>query len=202
VVAVRVVGIDTDSKGSVAVLDTELLSLDVYAIPNLVTETYDGAKRRSIDYPVLAAIMIDVTCHADVAFLEKQWSRPLQGVASTFGFGTSFGVCLAATAAGFLANQYDVRETRTKIKLVTAADWKHDLKLDGDKDKALALATKLFPLCAKAWAKKSLHTSAAEASLLAFYGASVSGVRMKPGSIIRPQNKMPYTVHVRSLLDG
>lgn len=197
-----VIGIDTDSKGAIAVLDTELLSLDVYAIPNVVKTLTDGSNRRSIDYPVLAAIMIDVTCHADAAFLEHQWSRPQQGAASTFGFGQSYGEIRAATAAGFLANHHDVEDTRAMINLIPAGDWKHYMKLDADKDKSLELATKLFPLCAKAWKKKSLHTSAAEASLIALYGASVSGVRMKPGSVIRPQNEMPYTVHVRSLLDG
>lgn len=195
-----VLGMDTDSKGSVAVLDLMDLTrptLDVYPIPNLKKTLTSGTTRMSVDYHVLAALMADLTSFADAAWLEEQWSRPGQDVATMFGFGTTFGDCRTATAAGFLFN----KKPSAPINFVPGAKWKHSLRLDDDKKKSIALATALFPACASAWKLISKHTSAAEASLIAFYGAAQLKVKMVPGVPVLPR-VTPCSLVVESLLNG
>lgn len=187
----RILGMDTDGKGSIAVLESQsplVLTLDVYAIPNRVKVLKSGTRRLGIDYPALVAAMTDLTSHASVdhAYLEDQWSRPMQAAPATFTFGQTFGDCRSAIAAGLLAQGLSPSEVDEHMTFIPGKEWKGQLGLDSDKSKALSLATRLFPKCAHAWAKTSLHTSAAEASLLAFYGMSLQGVPILPGAVVYP----------------
>ena len=183
-----VVGIDTDAKGSVAILDCRNASnpvLDVYGIPNRQKVLTSGKKRLGVNFPALAAIMAELTSRVYVTrfYLEEQWSRPQQGSGAAFTFGQTFGDIRTSVAAALIGD-FPPHEVDTMIKFIPALDWKSAMRLSKDKDLSLALADKLFPECKKAWAKKSLYTSAAEAALLAFYGASLEGFKLPAGAVV------------------
>lgn len=194
-----VLGVDTDAKGSIAVLDLNDLThptLDIYPIPHLYKELSSGTKRIQVDYPVLITLMTDLTSYADVAWLEEQRGMPGQDSAAMFGFGNTYGDIRTATSAGFQANQ-----KVDDIRFVHSLVWKPSLRLDDDKKKALALASALFPECKAAWKLVSKHTSAAEAALIALYGASNSGVILRKGVTVKVRPKACSEV-VESLLNG
>ena len=78
-----IIGVDTDAKGSIAILDCRNLSnpiLDIYAIPNRQKLLKNGTKRLGVNYPALVAIMVELTSRVpvDKFYLEEQWSRPMQ----------------------------------------------------------------------------------------------------------------------------
>lgn len=202
-----IVAADTDSKGSIALLDCRNLRdirLDVYETPNRQRQLSNGSKRSETNYPALVATMVELISSApvDKVYLEEQWSRPKQGVASTFGFGQTYGEYRAATAAGLLAAGTRLEDVESKIVCVPGKDWKPAMRLGDDKSLALSLATRLFPLCAQAWAIKTRHTSAAEASLLALYGASKEGVKIPAGAIVRPFDKPLLTSFKSLVIEG
>lgn len=182
----RVLGIDSDAKGSAALLDSAAMTLDVWALPNRYKELGTGKRRIELDFPVLVATMIDLTCSVDVVVIEEQWSRPSQDIGAMFGFGQTQGDIRAAVAAGMLRAGVPLREIRGRISYVPGARWKPAMRLDNDKTKALALADLCFPDCKHAWKLRSKHTSAAEASLLALYELSQQGVRLQRGVRWKP----------------
>ncbi len=187
------IGMDTDAKGSVAILDfsdAASPTLDIYAIPNREKVLQSGKKRLGVNYPALAAIMGELTSRVSATryYLEEQWSRPLQDAGATFTFGQTYGDCRTATAAGLIAKGHTPEQVDELIRYVPGADWKQAMGLSSDKDKSLTLASALFPECQRAWSLKSKHTSAAEAALLALYGATQEGLRLKPGTVVfRPR---------------
>lgn len=202
---VVVLGIDPDSKGSVALLDCIQWTLDVYPVPNLHKILSSGKKRLQVDFPVLVAIMNDLILSVPVAtvlscFIEDQWSRPMQDIAATFTAGQNFGDIRTALASGLLARVHgNTLLVRDQIRFVSGADWKGAMGLSSDKAATRAIADQVFPACKHAWKLISKHTSAAEASLLAVYGASVLGIKIPRGTIIMPYLQIERTAHVRSL---
>jgi len=93
----------------------------------------------------------------DLAIVELAASRPGQGVASTFKFGCAYGVTLGViTACG------------VPLHLVSPSKWKRHFALDADKEKARALALRLWPSRSELFGKKKDHGKA-EAALLARY---------------------------------
>lgn len=201
-----IIGIDTDAKGSIALLDFSRLrekkaTLDIYAVPNRHKVLKSGTRRLEVDYPALVAIMVEMTSRVSVdrLYLEDQWSRPMQDSGATFTFGKTFGDCRTASAAGLLATGLNPLEIDEKIVYVPGKDWKSVMRLDSDKEKSITLANNLFPACAKAWKLVSKHTSAAEAALLALYGASQEGVRIPPGLVVSPP-KSPICTCAKSLV--
>ena len=68
------------------------------------------------------------------AVIEKVGAFPGQGVASSFRFGMGTGIVLGVLAA-----------SGVKIIEVAPGRWKKHFRLDSDKEKARALAIKLFP---------------------------------------------------------
>lgn len=199
-----IVGVDTDAKGSVAILDCRAPSrpqLDIYPIPNRIKLLTDGTKRTETNYPALAAIMAELTSSVPVGrfYLEDQWSRPAQDSGSTFTFGKTFGDIRTAVAAGLLATGLTSDAVDEKIVYVSGGAWKHEMRLDSDKDKSRNLASQLFPECKHAWKLISKHTSAAEASLIALWGATKEGIRIPPGAVVKPF-KAPILTVARSLV--
>jgi crossover junction endodeoxyribonuclease RuvC len=95
----------------------------------------------------------------DLAIVELVASRPGQGVASVFRFGVGFGMVRGVVAA-----------SGVPMHLVTPAKWKRHFGLDSDKEKARALALRLWPTRADLFSRKKDH-GRAEASLLARYAA-------------------------------
>jgi hypothetical protein len=197
---VVVLGVDTDGNGSLALLDTAAMTLDVYAVPSakhVTGKTKSGKlrKRLKTTFCALPAICDDLSSHADVAYLELQWGWEGQAAGSSFTFGETFGVIKTSIASGFLHAGLSIEDTEEKIKFVRAEDWKDALHLGGDKAKAVALASQLFPFAAPAFER----VSAAEAALIALYGATLSGVRFTQGSVFAAR-AVPYTDVTDSLL--
>jgi hypothetical protein len=180
---VVVLGVDTDSKGSLAILDTCQATLDLYRVPSLSTTMTTGKNRSSIDYCALPAILVDLISHVDVAFLERQWGRQGEAAGGAFSFGAIYGALYGSIATAFKAAG---KEPSACVKTVLAADWKHAMKIDADKKQAVALATLALPACKHGWTtKRGNIISAAEATLIALYGASISGVKLDKA--IRPR---------------
>lgn len=197
-----IVGVDTDAKGSVAILDCRgAPTLDIYPIPNRIKLLKSGTKRTETNYPALAAIMAELTSRVPVGrfYLEDQWSRPDQDSGSTFTFGKTFGDIRTAVAAGLWATGLTTDAIDAKIAYVDGGAWKHEMRLDSDKKKSRALADKLFASCKHAWKLTSKHTSAAEASLIALWGATKEGIRFRPGIVVNPV-KMPILSVAKSLV--
>lgn len=92
------------------------------------------------------------------AVVEQVASRPGQGVSSTFKFGAAYG-----TARGILA------ALGVPCHLATPGRWKKHFRLDSDKERARALALRLWPASAH-FARKKDH-GRAEAALIARFGA-------------------------------
>ena len=194
-----IVGIDTDSRGAIALLDTDQWSLDVYPLPTLKTELKSEKTRLSLDYPVLVAIMIDLIWPADAVWLEEQWGRPGQSAQSTYGFGQTNGDIRASVAAALYLNLRDLEAVRKRIHLASGAKWKGALSLSSDKAHTRNVATAFFPDCAHAWKLVSKHTSAAEAALLACYGAAQMGIKLPSPGTIKPAKGPPRTTHAPRL---
>lgn len=93
-----------------------------------------------------------------VAIIEQVAAMPKQGVASTFKFGAAFG-----TAKGV------VLALGIPLHLVTPGRWKRHFRLDADKEKARALAIRLWPEF-RHFERKKDH-GRAEAALLARFAA-------------------------------
>ncbi len=111
----------------------------------------------SVDGASLTAIIQQMA--PEVAIVELVGAMPGQGVSSTFKFGCGFGIVQGViTARG------------VPMHLVAASRWKRALGLDADKEKARALALRLWPARAELFARKKDH-GRAEAALLARYGA-------------------------------
>ncbi len=98
------------------------------------------------------------SCRPERAVIEKVGAMPKQGVASTFTFGTSYGVCIGAIAGFGIPLAY-----------VTPAKWKAHFRLLGrDKDASRELAIRIFPEAAPHLTLKK-HHGRADALLLAKY---------------------------------
>lgn len=194
-----IVGVDTDAKGSVAILDCRnpvRPQLDIYPIPNRIKLLTDGTKRTETNFPALAAIMGELTSRVPVGrfYLEDQWSRPAQDSGSTFTFGKTFGDIRTAVAAGLLASGVPSVDVDGKIVFVSGGVWKHEMRLDSDKAKSRNLASQIFPECQHAWKLISKHTSAAEAALIALWGVTKEGIRIPRGAVVKPPTKPILTV--------
>jgi hypothetical protein len=93
-----------------------------------------------------------------LAMIEQVGAMPKQGVSSTFKFGVSYGLVRGAVLALGIPTH-----------LVTPGMWKRHFRLDADKEKARALALRMWPTSAHFGRKKD-H-GRAEASLIARYAA-------------------------------
>ena len=93
-----------------------------------------------------------------MAVIEQVGAMPKQGVSSTFKFGTAYG-----TVRGV------VQALGVPMHLVTPGRWKKHFRLDADKEKARALAIRLWP-ASRHFERKKDH-GRAEAALLARFGA-------------------------------
>jgi len=174
-------GIDTDTKGSIALFNHATNKLTVYKMPSETVEVNDKDRLR-IDRPALAKLMLRLFAHSrpDVIVFEKQWARPAldasgkksQGIASTFTFADAYGIIQGVVYATVAHCQSADPSYKPQIEPVAGSKWKSGFNISSDKGEAVALASKFFPLCAGYWALKK-NVSAAEASLIALYGALV-----------------------------
>jgi hypothetical protein len=142
---VTVIGIDPGMSGAIAYVDRGRL-LEVVDIP-----VVGGA--------ISTALLTQMVrmCPVEWGAVERVHSMPKQGVATTFKFGVATGMALAAVG-GLLV----------PMEEPTPAVWKKSFNLDADKEKARALALKLFPYKAELFKNKKDH-GRAEAALIALW---------------------------------
>ena len=112
-----------------------------------------------VDAAGLAALLKQM--RPDIAVVEQVASRPGQGVASMFKFGSGFGMVQGVIAA-----------LEVPRHLVTPQRWKKHFRLDAEKESARALALKLWPARADLFGRKK-DAGRAEAALIAKYGAEM-----------------------------
>jgi crossover junction endodeoxyribonuclease RuvC len=145
-----ILGIDPGLSGALAFYFPSL--------PGLVTAEDLPIAGGEIDIATLAARLRQM--RPDVAIIEQVASMPKQGVASTFKFGTAYGMARGlVTGLGI------------PVHLVTPRRWKTHFHLDSDKDKSRALALRYWPT-STAFARKK-DDGRAEAALIARFGAEV-----------------------------
>lgn len=143
----KILGIDPGITGGIAFLRGN--TIEAYDIPVV-------AKEINID-EVLRLVR---SAQPDMAIIETASSRPGQGVASTFKYGTAYGALQACVVA-----------CAVPLHRVPASKWKRAFGLDADKEKARALAIRLWPDCGL-FARKMDH-GRSEAALIARYGIQV-----------------------------
>lgn len=161
----RVIGVDTDSKGSLAAIDDESKTVTIYYVPSHKRELKNGKKRVTLNRKVTAEYCFDIFKKPVTAmYVEEQWSRPDQDAGATFTFGCIYCALVQGleSAAVSVGQSVGVKEVHSTI-------WKNAFSISSDKQQARDLATKVFPKCADAW-QMDVYTSAAEATLIALYG--------------------------------
>ena len=109
-----------------------------------------------INVPTLRDLILEMK--PGFAWVERVHSMPKQGVSSSFAFGMAFG-----TVRGV------IQALGVPMELVTPQRWKKAYRLDSDKEKARALALRLWPM-SKQFSRKKDH-GRAEAALIAKFGA-------------------------------
>lgn len=149
-----IMGVDPGASGAIAFYWTE--DPGVIAVQDVPTVNGE------INGAELAKIM--KTMKPDLAIVEQVGSMPGQGVSSTFKFGMAYGVVRGVIAA-----------MNVPMHLVTPGKWKRHFNLDSDKEKARALAIRLWPSCQN-FARKMDH-GRAEAALIARYMAETQTAR-------------------------
>lgn len=156
-----ILGIDPGLDGAVAVLvDGELA--DIIDMPTYRVEQANGKKRRRIDCAALEAALLECRAHCHGSSVpsiavEIPQPRPGNGAISAFSSGMSWGGMTEL-----------IRRLGWVVTFVTPADWKRDMQLDGDKDRARAIAAALWPEQADLFERKKDHDRA-EAALIAYW---------------------------------
>lgn len=137
------IGIDPGISGALAILDGDKVAV----IP------FD--ERAYIENLRICAIEGSCVC-----CLEKVGSMPKQGVASTFKFGTNFGMIQGILMA------MDI-----PFELVTPQKWKKEFSVTADKNTSIAVAKRLFPQANLKRTERCVkeHDGMAEALLMAEY---------------------------------
>lgn len=149
------IGIDPGQTGAVALIYE---SGKVTLIDTPIQATNKGGKNKNEYLPRQMADILGnhARCHV---FIEAVHSMPKQGVASSFDFGTGYGIWLGIIAA-----------LNLPMTKVTPQKWKKELMAGfGDKDAARIRAQELFPACVSELSRKK-DIGRADALLIAEYG--------------------------------
>src|SRR5690606_25246476 len=118
--------------------------------------------------------------------IESVGSRPGQGVASTFKFGTAYGVVQGVIGA-----------LQIPVEFVSPQRWKKHFRLSGDKEQARAKAQQLFPTCAAAF-NLDKHHGRAEAALIARYGFETLFPASAAARISKKQRRSQWNASFRA----
>lgn len=156
----RIAGIDPGASGALAVLDTDLGTLQVVDMP--VVQVKVGRNQRSRVMPAAIARALD-DLHIGYALIELVGAMPKQGLSSTFTFGHAAGVVEGAVAA--LGIPYEK---------LTPQEWQKLARVAGGKDGSRARAAQLFPAYAALFARK-MDDGRADAACMAYAGAVLKG---------------------------
>ena len=143
-------GVDPGLTGAIAFYFPEADAISVRDMPVVAGD---------VDAATLAAILRQM--QPEIAVVEQVASRPKQGVASVFKFGSGYGMVQGVLAAIEIPRH-----------LVTPQRWKKHHRLDAEKESARALALKLWPARSELFGLKK-HAGRAEAALIARYGAAM-----------------------------
>ena len=151
-----VIGIDPGLTGGLAAVDGNIV------VATLRMPVVSVGKHRIVDggelYRFLDAWMYDAEC----VVIERNSSRPGQGVASSFAFGRATGAVEAAAMAVY---------GTTSVLWVSPRVWKPCMGLNSNKELSLRKAAQLLTLdkyTSVDWSIKANH-GIAEAALLARY---------------------------------
>lgn len=142
--SITILGVDSGNSGALAWLHDGVL-VDVVDMP-------------CIDKLVSPALLTDDLRRRDtptVAVVEQAASMPRQGLASTFRYGTAYGIQRGVLGA-----------LGIRTELVTPARWKRDMRLTPDKDRSRRLAAERWPAMADHFRRRK-DDGRAEAALLA-----------------------------------
>lgn len=172
-----IIGIDPGLTGAIAVIGDDGTGIAVHDMPTMPW-TKDG-KKHMVDPAALTELLRQYLYDGNVAvFTERVQAMPRSvggrevkmGSASSFNFGTGFGMIngvVAALTSGVLTRSGDVLAN----ELVTPVVWKRYSGLIGTKkDAARVMAQKQWPDL-ELHLKK--HSGRADALLIAEYGRSV-----------------------------
>lgn len=144
-----IVGIDPGNSGAVALVSHLGVLEDAFDMP-----VVDKAVSPALLFQALDDYYADV----DLCVIERVASMPKQGVASTFKFGTAYGI-----AQGVVAG------LGWRTVLVTPQTWKKAMGCTADKERSRRLAIERWPDRAHLFARKK-DDGRAEAALMAEYG--------------------------------
>lgn len=162
-----ILGIDPGLSGALAVYDPTTRNL-IAAIdmPLHKPASKTATKSKSeIDVTALCFFLETHITALRLACIELVHAMPGQGVVSMFRFGQALGIIEGALGMFLLPTEK-----------VSPGVWKSIMRLDSDKNKSRALATKLFPAHANLFCRKK-DDGRAEAALLAVYGDMYCGRR-------------------------
>lgn len=145
-----ILGIDPGITGAIAKLNGSILEVDDIPV---------AGKRVELQ-ALLDKLWQYIENESDEvrAFIERAQAMPKQGVVSTFNYGMTYGMLLAALAAAEIPYEE-----------VSAAKWKRALRISKEKDVARRRASELMPQGASCWPLKK-HHNRAEAALIAWWG--------------------------------
>jgi crossover junction endodeoxyribonuclease RuvC len=143
-----ILGIDPGATGGLALLDPDGELTAVHDMPYL-----DG----SVSAPLVAAIIRD-TDAITAAYVERAQAMPRQGIASTFKYGTGYGVLLGVLGA-----------LHIPTTTVRPTEWKRTAGLSADKGASRRRAIELWPAQAETFARVK-DDGRAEAALIARHG--------------------------------
>jgi len=154
-----ILGIDPGLDGALAFFDPDAGTLEIEDVPTL-TISKGKSNKRVVDEVQLAGLFDRRAAEIKEVWLEKVGSRPGEGHAGAFSFGTTYGLLRGLTVAHFIP-LYDV----------APVTWKKALKVAGEKDDARLRASQIMPRHAHLWTRKKDH-GRAEAALIAYYGST------------------------------
>lgn len=145
------IGVDPGATGGIALLDHTGLLVAVDDMPYI-----DGA----VSAPLLADLLRDhlLRCPGSAAWVEQSQAMPRQGVASTFKYGTGYGVILGVLGA----LEIPTHHIRPNV-------WKRTAGLGRDKGDSRRRAIELWPSHATSFARVK-DDGRAEAALIARHG--------------------------------
>lgn len=153
-------GVDPGLKGALSFLDTNDRTLEIVDMPTFLATTKNEVNGHAIKD------LVRRLCPKE-AFVENVHSFPGEGPAGAFSFGKGVGIIHGVLMA------LDVPYT-----LVTSTMWKKALGVPTAKDGARSRAVQLLPSYSLYFTRKK-DDGRAEASLIALYGARVTGIKLE-----------------------
>lgn len=150
-----IIGIDPGAMGAIAVLDNGSI-FGIYDMPIMLIRRGKTDKKIVDGYALrtLPITMADVLA----AYIEQVGGIPGQSASAAFNFGRSAGI-----PEGWL------KCNGVRVEEVPPGTWKRALKVNGGKDGARAMASRLWPDSAHLF-KRVKDDGRAEAALIAEYG--------------------------------